>query len=152
MFALLRKLIVSGVATIGGVVLWHGAPVQTQLLLLQSEADAAEHSGVDEEGGTPESRLMPGTTGQRFVAWALFVVLIPIVTAPVAGPILRKGSNLANVLLLFGYTGLDVLAAYVVDFIHVGGLLSGIAYLVGLLAVFGYNLRICAFLARLQDA
>jgi hypothetical protein len=64
--------------------------------------------------------------------------------------VLGRRSNAANVLLLFGYTGLDVLAAYLVDGVHVGGIVSGVFCLIGLLAVFAYNLWICAYLASVR--
>jgi hypothetical protein len=109
-------------------------------------------------GGRPTTTSAAGTTarrapaGLRFLIWALFVLLAPVVTAPLAGRVLKKQSNAANAVLLFGYTGLDVLAAHVVLGVRVASIWTALAYLVGLLGVFTYNLWTCAFLAKLSNA
>ena len=51
---------------------------------------------------------------------------------------------------VWAYTGLDGFVPHQADGIHIGGIFSGMFYLAGLLAVFSYNLWICAYLARLQ--
>ena len=90
------------------------------------------------------------TLGHRLVAVSLFILLAPVLTAPLANRVLDRRSNTGNLLLLFGYTGLDMLVVHVVGGFSVGGIVSAIAYMIGLLAVFSYNLWICAFLARLR--
>ena len=89
--------------------------------------------------------------GQRLLVWVLFVLLLPVVTAPLAGRVIDRQSNTANVLLLFGYTGLGILAAYIVNGVHVGSIWSALLYLLGLLAIFAYNLWMCAFIASLRS-
>lgn len=150
MLASLRRVMILGLVAAGSVMAWEVGGLRSQFGPKEPPTTSAPHTTTSPEL-PPVRSVIPGTPGQRFLAWALFVLVTPILTAPLAGRILGKQSNTANVLLLFGYTGLDVLAAYLVDGIHVGGLLSGIGYLIGLLAVFCYNLWICAFLARLQE-
>lgn len=91
-----------------------------------------------------------GTLGTRLLTWVIVVALAPVATAPLSVHVLKVGSNTANVLLLFGYTGLDVLAAFLIVEVHPGGVFASAAYLALLLSVFCYNLWILAFLARLQ--
>ena len=150
MFAMLRRVIVLGLIAAGSVAAWEAGGLRSQLGPNEPPPTPAARTTRPAEQPTAQSAIS-GTAGQRFLAWAVFVLVMPVVTAPLAGRILGKQSNAANILLLFGYTGLDVLAAHLVGSIHVGGLLSGIGYLIGLLGVFSYNLWICAFLARLQQ-
>lgn len=95
--------------------------------------------------------LASKTSGQRFVMWALFVGIVPIGTAPLAFRVLGTQSNVANAFVLAGYTSLGIAAAYTVGGVRIGGVLSGLFYLIGLLTVFTYNLWICAFIARLHE-
>ena len=150
MLAILRRVIVLGLIAAGSVAAWEAGGLRSQIGPNETPATTAARTTSPAEQPSPRS-VIPGSPGQRFLAWAVFVLVTPILTAPLAGRVFGKQSNAANVLLLFGYTGLDVLAAHLVGGIHVGGLLSGIGYLIGLLAVFSYNLWICAFLARLQQ-
>ena len=64
---------------------------------------------------------------------------------------LQQESNTAILVPLFGYTGLDVLAAWLVGGIQIGSIWSGVAYLIALLAVFAYNLWVCSLLVRFQQ-
>jgi len=146
--AMLRRVIVLGLIAAGSVVAWETGGLRSQLGSNEPAPTAAAHTTDPAEQPSAQS-VIPGTPGQRFLVWAVFVLVTPLLTAPLAGRILGKQSNAANVLLLFGYTGLDILAAHLVGGIHVGGLLSGICYLIALLAVFCYNLWICAFLLTL---
>lgn len=150
MLAIFRRVIVLGLIAAGSVVAWEAGVFRSQLGPNEAPPTPAAHTTSPAEQPSAQSAI-PGTPGQRFLAWAVFVLVTPILTAPLAGRVLGKQSNAANVLLLFGYTGLDILAAHLVGGVHVGGLLSGIGYLIGLLAVFSYNLWICAFLARLRE-
>jgi len=112
-----------------------------------SQVSSNERAGAQPPASTS---LIPGTLGQRFLVWTLFVLVAPVLTAPVAMRVLAKESNAANVVLLFGYTGLDALAAFVAGGVHVDGVISGALYLTTLLVVFAYNLWMCAFLSKLQ--
>jgi len=149
---MLRKLVILGLVVAGGAVVWmtnslnkHSVSIQPNESKVQSESGSIDGSSLEQE---EKSQL----TGQRLLALALFILLAPVVTAPLANRLLDKQSNTANLLLLFGYTGLDIMAAYMVGAVSVGGILSAIVYLIALLAVFSYNLWICAFLARLRQS
>jgi len=134
MFALLRRLIAAGTIAMASVIFW-----ETELAPTLPVATVA----VDEA-------TVKSTVGQRLLIWTLFAVLAPILTAPLAVRVLGENSNIANVLLLCGYTSLDVLAAYCLNGIHLGGFVSGVAYLAALLGVLAYNVWVLAFLARLN--
>ncbi len=155
MFAVLRQTIVLLVVAAASIVFWETSDLRTRLL--QMDRAPAQPAGDQPAPPPPVEQLpasrslVPGSAGQRFVAWALFVLLLPVVSAPVAARVFQQESNTANLVLLFGYTGLDVLAAWLVGGIQIGGLLSGIAYLMALLAVFMYNAWVCGLLIKLQQ-
>lgn len=157
MLGMIRRLIVTGLTVAAGIWMWENVKSRVPDGLAERfrEVTGSEPVASGDASGPNErsqrTRLVPGTLGQRFLAWAIFVLLMPVVTAPLAGRVFARESNAANMALVFGYTGLGVLAAYFVDFIHVGGLFLGIAYLAGLLAVFCYDLWICALLAKLRE-
>jgi hypothetical protein len=88
--------------------------------------------------------------GHRLVAVSLFILLAPVMTAPLANRVLDRESNASNLLLLLGYTGLDMLVVHVVGGFSIRGIVSAMVYMFGLLAVFSYNLWTCAFLGRLR--
>jgi hypothetical protein len=152
MLFLFRRLLFLGTILIAAVVILETTSLRGRLGLTKRSTPAVQG------GERPASTSPAGTTakrapaGLRFLIWALFVLLAPVLTAPLAGRILGKKSNAANALLLFGYTGLDVLAAHVVVGVHVVSIWTALAYLVGLLGVFTYNLWTCAFLAKLSNA
>ena len=147
---MLQKLVILGMSFVGGIAIWETGKLQHSMshpgidTQIQAESDPAIRSIKEPE---QETRI---TTGQSLITLALFILLAPVITAPLANRILDRHSNTANLLLLFSYTGLDILAAHMVGNISIGGILSAIVYLAALLAVFSYNLWICAFLARLR--
>jgi len=149
---MLRKLVIFGVVAVGGILVggakdfrtYFGSAVQNHTKTLDVL------SSTEYPSSQKETKIQ--LTGRRLFAWSLFILLLPVVTAPLANRLLDKQSNTANLLLLFGYTGLDIVAAYRVGGFSVEGILSAIVYLIALLAVFSYNLWICAFLARLRQA
>jgi hypothetical protein len=154
MFALLRKTITLGVMVGSTILVWEtiALPGRLGLSVPRAIATPPEQSPAN-VSGSPSGRSWAATApaGQRFLAWALFVLLTPVVTAPLAVRVLGRQSNTGNVLLVLGYTGLSVLAAYVVGGMHVAGIWSAVGYLIALLGVFTYNLLICAFLSRLGE-
>ena len=148
----LRKLIILGLAAVGGILVW-----ETRGLKVFSGSAEQNHTKVQQVLGSVEDTSSQQEnktqlTGKRLLALALFILLAPVITAPLANRIIDRKSNTVNLLMLFGYTGLDVLAAYMIGAVSVGGILSAIVCLIALLAVFSYNLWICAFLARLRQA
>lgn len=167
MFKLIRKFMILVVVAVTSVALWETGKV-TELAKqhipdsfrlpslaqseTQTEADAGRGNADQQQQATEvaEQNERETTSGPRWLAWAVFVLLLPIVTAPLAGRIIDKESNTANVVMLFGYTGLGILALHFVCGVQVVGLLSAVLYLVGLLALFAYNLWICGFLAGLR--
>ena len=156
MFVFFRQIVLVAVVAAASIVFWEASDLRSQLLrrdvrppAFGAAPTASPLPANEAQGSAP---IIPGSAGQRFVAWALFVLLLPVITAALATRVFQQQSNTANLVLLFGYTGLDVLAAYLVGGIHVGGVLSGIGYLAALLAVFAYNVWICGFLAKLTEA
>jgi hypothetical protein len=145
---MLRKLIILGLTIVGGIfMLKANNPSSLLSSVGQNQAKVKQISSSREN---PLSQHETRLTGKRLLALTLFILLVPVITAPLANRILDKQSNTANLLLLFGYTGLDIVAAYMVGVISVGSIWSSIGCLIALLAVFSYNLWICAFLARLR--
>jgi hypothetical protein len=149
---MLRKLIIICLTVVSSIIVWETIDFEKHTVLarpiapkIQSGPSAPDNLSLRYEEKTQL------TVGQRLVVLALFILLAPVITAPLANRILDKQSNIANLLLLFGYTGLDILAAYMVGAASIGGIWSTIVHLVALLAVFSYNLWICAFLARLRQ-
>ncbi len=155
MFGVIRRLVLLALVSSASIVFWETSDLRSRLLppppqRVESAPQATAKPTTAEEQG-PADSVIPGSPGQRFLIWALFVLLLPIVTAAVALRVFREQSNTANLILLFGYTALDVLAAYLVGGTRVRGLVSGIGYLIALLAVFAYNAWICSYLARLSE-
>jgi hypothetical protein len=164
MFGLIRKTLTLVVVAASSIALWESgmlSDVATKTVPSAAEKMAMAQSATEqrpESGSAPQTaENMPTekveegmSTGQRLVVWVLFVLLLPVLTAPLAGHIMDRESNAANVLMLFGYTGLDVLSAHVVNLLHVSGIVSAIFFLIGLLAVFAYNLWVCGFVAGLR--
>lgn len=150
MFSILRKAIVLTLTAVGGIVLWNAFDLPGRVGLSRPVVSAEPQvSSQETQAEQPPDRST--ASGYRLIIWAAFVLLLPVVTAPLASRVIGKESNTANLLLLSGYTGLDVIAAYVVLGVHVGGILSAILHLIALLGAFAYNLWICGMLARLQN-
>lgn len=154
MFGIFRRAILLLLVAAASIVFWEASGFRSALPPAGQEIPSAKNSesirNSEPSAQQPEA-LIPGTPGQRFLAWALFVLLLPIVAASVTNRVLQKESNTATLVLLFGYTGLDVLAAWLVGGIQIAGLWSGIGYLIALLAVFTYNLWVCSLLAKLHE-
>ena len=148
---MLRKLVILGLVVAGGAVVWMTNSISKYSISIPPDKSEvqSESNGIDSLSLKQEDKSQL-KVGHKILAVAIFVLLIPVVTAPLANRLLDKQSNTANLVLLFGYTGLDVLAAYMIGVVVVGGIVSAIGYLIALLAVFSYNLWICAFLARLR--
>lgn len=165
MFSLIRKAVTLVIVAAGSIALWEsgilpnlaekGVPsIADNVAMAQSAIKKTGQNDPkaqsDEIARTEDAETGGMKSGQRLIVWVLFVVLLPVLTAPLAGRIIDQESNAANVLMLFGYTGLDVLTAHVINLLHVTGVLSAILFLTGLLAVFAYNLWICGFVAGLR--
>ena len=157
MFTIIRKAVVLGAVGIASVAVWEagrlGGRVDGEIVAIPELAAMQEGAGAADQGPadiqhTPAARA--GADGRRWLVWAVFVLLLPIATAPLAGRIIDKESNAANVLMLFGYTGLGVLGLHIVCGVQVTGILSAVLYLTGLLATFAYNLWICGLVAGLR--
>lgn len=147
---MLRKLVILSLTVVGSTVVWMASDFTA--LLSSAGQHQTETQQVSDYVENPSSQYENerGLIGKRLIALAIFVLLAPVVTAPLANKILDRQSNTGNLLLLFGYMGLDVLAAYMVGAVYIGGILSAIVCFVSLLIIFSYNLWICAFLARLR--
>lgn len=169
MFKLIRKIMVLSVVAVASIALWEAGkvtdlakqhiPDSFHLPFLaqsetQTEADDEKKTVGQQQQQVPEvaeKDERETASGLRWLAWAVFVLLLPVVTGPLAGHIIDKESNAANVVMLFGYTGLGILALHFVCGVQVVGILSAVLYLVGLLALFAYNLWICGFIAGLRE-
>ena len=160
MFALLRRLVLVILVASTSIVFWETSGIRFSLAPnppppapdQEKRPSVSSHPAEAQNESTLQPwTAIPGTPGQRFLAWALFVLLLPMVAATVTNRVLQQESNTAILVLLFGYTGLDVLAAWLVGGIQIGSIWSGVAYLIALLAVFAYNLWVCSLLARFQQ-
>lgn len=156
MFVLIRKTLTIVIIAAGSIVLWESAVPSgfKQDITAETAGQEVETLNDDVRGdeigaGFRDSGGM--NIGQRLIIWVLFVILLPIVTAPLSGRITDRESNAANVLMLFGYTGLGIFAAHAVNLLRVTGLLTSILFLMTLLAVFAYNLWICGYVAGLRE-
>jgi len=147
---MLRKLIILGLTVVGSIFVWEANNSSGLLSLTGQNQTKVQQISSSTENPLSQHENKSQLTGKRLLALALFILLAPVITAPLANRILDKQTNTANLLLLFGYTGLDIVAAYMVGAVRVGGIFSAIGYLIALIAVFSYNLWICAFLARLR--
>jgi len=148
---MVRILMLIGLTTIASFSAWQNDIREGQVSKIQMSSVVVQcHREVRNVLAAQEGPADSFTLGHRLVAVSLFILLAPVLTAPLANSVLDRRSNTGNLLLLFGYTGLDMLVVHVVGGFSVGGIVSAIAYMIGLLAVFSYNLWICAFLARLR--
>ena len=147
-----RILTTIGFATVTSVFVWSlRTPGRSLIHSKRYELETKVASQSTANVAQQEQKSTQLTSGQRIVVLALFVLLTPVITAPLANRILDSKSNTANLLLLFGYMGLDVLAAHIVGGVCVRGILSAILCMAALLVAFSYNLWICAYLARLRQ-
>lgn len=88
------------------------------------------------------SRLSPA---ERFLAWSVGALLLPVLLLPVVRSVVRKKSNEANALLLGTLTAVDAVGAYLLLGAGVGSAL-GVVLLLALTALaFVYNMRIMVF-------
>lgn len=147
---MLRKLIILSLTVVGSIVVWEASDLSDLLSSADRNKPDVHRTTNPRDNLLPEQRDESRLTGQRLLALALFIILAPVITAPLANWVIDRQSNTANLLLLFGYTGLDIVAAHMIGAISIGGILSAIGYLIALLAVFSYNLWICAYLASLH--
>ena len=145
---LIRNVIVLG--SVGSAaLLWCGPEVQKRWAAALPGATASESAPPTLATAAPAPAA--DTSGGRFLTWAVFVLLLPIFTAPLAGAVLEMGSNRGNLCLLLGYTALDALGAVLWCGVPVGGLLSGVLLLLALLVLLAYNVLVCAFLVTLRE-
>ncbi len=88
------------------------------------------------------ARLSPA---ERFLAWGVCVLILPVVLLPVVRSVVRRKSNESNALLLGTLTAVDAVSAYLLLGAGVGSYLGvGLLLFLTLLA-FTYNMRIMVF-------
>lgn len=82
---------------------------------------------------------------ERFLAWTVGVLMLPVLLLPLLRTVVRRKSNQANALLLGFLTATDAVGTYLFLGAGVGSAL-GVALLLGLtFAAFLYNIRIMVF-------
>jgi hypothetical protein len=87
---------------------------------------------------------------QRFLGWALAVLLLPVFTIGFIRAMVRKESNRSNALTLGVYTGAALLLAYLLFPPDLASWLSVALFVVLVGAAFAYNVVIMTFALKLE--
>lgn len=95
------------------------ATLKLELRMAERESGQAvfARSYTERVGGTRmtstywRARLADSPAGARIITWVMFTLLLPLVTAPLVRRLAAEESNTVNLLMLLGYTLVDMLAA-----------------------------------------
>lgn len=96
------------------------------------------------------ARLADSGKPQRVVLWVMFVLLLPVVTAPLIRRVTVEDSNALNLGLLVVYTALGVAAAWGLTGFWVPSWWTALALLLALGACAAYNFKIATILDELR--
>lgn len=88
---------------------------------------------------------------QRFLAWVMIVLLLPVFTIGFVRAMVRKESNLSNTFTLAVYTLVDGIAAYLLIGGPLRSFFSVILFLAAVGLSFVYNVAVMAFGVRLES-
>ncbi len=87
---------------------------------------------------------------QRFLAWVVIVLLLPVFTIAFIRAMVRKESNRVNAFTLAIYTAVDALLAYLLVGAALIGWLSVLLFIIAVGAALAYNFFIMNFALRLE--
>jgi len=87
---------------------------------------------------------------QRFLAWVVIVLMLPIFTIGFIRAMVRKESNKVNAFTLGTYTAVDALLAYILLGAALTGWFSVLLFLIAVGAAFAYNYTIMSFALKLE--
>ena len=88
---------------------------------------------------------------KRFLAWAIFVVLLPVFTITFLRAVVRKRSNRTNGFALGLYTFVGVALAYMLLGVGFSGFWSVLGFLIALIVVLLYNVLLMTYALRLEE-
>jgi hypothetical protein len=153
MFFMLRKRIMLALTALASIAVWEQAKTWESAIPLLGDKPAVAQS-LAPAMATPAAKTAGWpNTGERVVLGVLFVVLVPVLTAGIAGRVMARGSNGANLAMLLLYTTLDVLAAYALSGgFGIQGTATALGCLLGLAVMLAYNLWILSTQASLREA
>ena len=88
---------------------------------------------------------------KRFLAWAIFVLLLPVFTITYLRAAVRKRSNRANGFTLGLYTFVGVALAYMLLGVGFSGFWSALGLLIAIVVVLLYNVFLMSYALRLEE-
>ncbi len=87
---------------------------------------------------------------QRFLAWVVIVLLLPVFTIAFIRAMVRKESNRVNAFTLTVYTVVDTLLAYLLLGAALTGWLSVLLFIIAVGAALAYNYKVMNFALKLE--
>jgi len=96
------------------------------------------------------ARIADSSKGRRIFIWVLFTLLLPLITVPLIRRLVAVDSNLLNLVLLLGYTLLDMFVAVLLTGFWIPTLWTAVMLLFALVASGYYNFRIASFIEQMK--
>ncbi len=96
------------------------------------------------------ARLADSSRGRRIFIWALFTLLLPLITVPLIRRLTSTDSNLTNMGMLLGYTLIDTLFAFFLTGFWIPTLWTAAILLIALGASGYYNYSIMSFVEEMR--
>ena len=106
--------------------------------------------GAYEPAAVEASASHIGGGAERFLAWGVIVLLLPVFTIAFIRTMVRKESNRANAFTLGIYTAADALLAYLLLGAGLTSMVSALLFLLVVALAFGYNVSIMTFALKME--